>query len=207
MPDDDPRNPRWTEFSDQEIIDWKRVRSALEHENLLINQRFTWLLSCQGLLFAAYVLVFQSAIKTDVRAGLVPLFQIVLSALALAGILTGLFLSRGIHAAHQQHDVLKDWWTTHYRSPRLRHPPICGNEPRMWVTLHYHQLPIVFQFVWLILVLAAFYDDITVYRQQVGIVLLSITAATALVGIGILIGRRKRVQKAYTEDILRKNDN
>jgi NADH:ubiquinone oxidoreductase subunit K len=77
----------------------------------------------------------------------------------------------------------------------------------MWVTLHYHQLPIVFQFVWLILVLAAFYDDITVYRQQVGIVLLSITAATALVGIGILIGRRKRVQKAYTEDILSKNDN
>src|ERR1019366_5578650 len=99
MPDDDPRNPGWTEFSDQEIIDWKRVRAALEHENLLINQRFTWLISCQGLLLAGYLLVFQSSVKPappDVKPELV--FQIVLFALALAGILTSLFLSRGIHA-------------------------------------------------------------------------------------------------------------
>jgi hypothetical protein len=186
-----PSDPAWSEFHDPEVVDWKRVRAALEHENVLINQRFTWLLSCQGLLFAAYVLVFQSAVKDDVKPELVPVFQIVLAALALAGMLTGLFLSRGIHAAHQQHDVLKKWWVTHYTDSEHRHPPICGNEPKMWVTFHYHHLPIVFLFVWLIMALAALYEKIISYGPQIGEILLGATILIVAAGIGFLIGRRR----------------
>jgi hypothetical protein len=203
MPNDTPYNPytsAWTEFADQSVVDWKRVRAALEHENLLINQRFTWLLSCQGLLLAGYVLAFQSSVKpANVRPELVS--QIVLFALAFAGILTSLFLSRGIHAAHQQHDVLKRWWVDNYiekkTNPSLTlHPPICGNEPTMWVTLHYHQLPIVFLLVWVILGIAAFFDQIAVYREQVGFILFITVTLTGVAGIGYLIGRRRAVQKA-----------
>ena len=42
----EPKDDKWDEFHDREIVDWKRVRSALEHENLLTNHRLTWLLTC-----------------------------------------------------------------------------------------------------------------------------------------------------------------
>jgi hypothetical protein len=68
----EPQDAEWTEFSDPAIVDWKRVRSAIEHENVLTNQRFTWLLTSQGFLLGGFVLVFQASTKADVRAGLEP---------------------------------------------------------------------------------------------------------------------------------------
>lgn len=43
-----PEDENWDEFHDVDIVNWKRVRSALEHENLLVNHRLTWLLSSQA---------------------------------------------------------------------------------------------------------------------------------------------------------------
>lgn len=34
-------NTSWSEFSDKDFSDWKRVRAAVEHENNLIGQRLT----------------------------------------------------------------------------------------------------------------------------------------------------------------------
>ena len=34
----------WDECKDPEIVYWKRVRRLIEHEDLLVNHRVTWLL-------------------------------------------------------------------------------------------------------------------------------------------------------------------
>lgn len=45
---------KWCEFEDRDFSDWKRVRSAIEHENNLVNHRLTWLLLAQGGLFTLF---------------------------------------------------------------------------------------------------------------------------------------------------------
>ncbi len=45
---------------------WAKVRSAVEYENNLVNDRITWLLTLQGLLFAAAGLFASGALKWDV---------------------------------------------------------------------------------------------------------------------------------------------
>ncbi|HEX7408108.1 MAG TPA: hypothetical protein VF515_10745, partial [Candidatus Binatia bacterium] len=57
----------WDEFKDPEIVDWKRVRLAIEHENTLTNSRVTWLLYAQGFLLGAYMLVFTASTKQDFK--------------------------------------------------------------------------------------------------------------------------------------------
>jgi prepilin signal peptidase PulO-like enzyme (type II secretory pathway) len=189
-----PQDVDWNESCDPEIVDWKRVRSAIEHENMLTNQRFTWLLTSQGFLLGGFVLVFQASTKADARVGLEQLFQIVLSALALAGILVSLHLSRGILAAHEQHKRLEDWWVRRRKEDEDRHPPICGKEPRFLVTLHYHKFPVVFMIVWLILILAALYERLLAYGQEIGVILLGSVAAVGIGSIGFWLGRKKAVR-------------
>ncbi len=62
-PSDDQRD----EFHDQEIVDWKRVRAAIEHENLFVNHRLTWLFMSQLFLFAFFAAVFVPWIKEEVK--------------------------------------------------------------------------------------------------------------------------------------------
>jgi hypothetical protein len=56
---------QFDEFKDREYADWKRIRSALEHENTLVNHRVTWLLTSQAFLIAALVAVFNEAQKPE----------------------------------------------------------------------------------------------------------------------------------------------
>lgn len=51
-------NNQWGELYDREFADWKRVRGAIEHENMLINQRLTWLFLSQTVLLTAFISVF-----------------------------------------------------------------------------------------------------------------------------------------------------
>jgi len=64
----------WDEFHDAEIVDWKRVRSAIEHENELTNHRLTWMLNSQAFLFAAFALTFASSPESvgDLRGRQLP---------------------------------------------------------------------------------------------------------------------------------------
>ncbi|MEM9978375.1 MAG: hypothetical protein AAF808_12185 [Cyanobacteria bacterium P01_D01_bin.2] len=47
-------NLSFNEFENREYADWKRIRSAVEHENALINYRQTWLLTSQAFLLTAF---------------------------------------------------------------------------------------------------------------------------------------------------------
>jgi len=55
---------KWHESEDREYADWKRIRAAIEHENLLTNARMTWLLTTEAVFFAAYTTTITNALKT-----------------------------------------------------------------------------------------------------------------------------------------------
>lgn len=46
------------EYSNRDLINWRRVRSIIEHENHLINHRITWLLLSQAGLLAAFSTIY-----------------------------------------------------------------------------------------------------------------------------------------------------
>ncbi len=136
------------------VQDWQRVRSAIEHENDLINQRLTWLLVSQGFIFGAFGValnklteaVHDLALRNDIHA--------LLFALASTGFLTSIFFSRGILTAHLQHNALKLWWEKRVPDKLARerdHPPICGNHPSFGFQIPYHWFPYVFTCAWLCL--------------------------------------------------------
>jgi hypothetical protein len=139
-----PEQENWDEFHDVDIVNWKRVRSALEHENLLVNHRLTWLLSSQAFLFAAFAIIFQESAKNDVDPNRRVLYQFILAGLSITGVLVAFYIQRPIRTAEIQHENLVKWW----RMQKLRdinaHPPICGEPSRRDRYLPQSNFPIVF---------------------------------------------------------------
>lgn len=187
-----PNEVQWDEFHDDEIVDWKRVRSAIEHENELTNHRFTWLLTSQGFLFAAFALVFQASTKTDVKDESRFFYQYILSGLAVTGIFISLYVRLALRAAEIQHEILRSWWEKRIGDRRDNHPPICGIPPT-WLLriLPYSSFPILFVLSWIIFVLIVLLDFIKPYANTIGIILLLFTIVFGLVIFGFMLGRRK----------------
>jgi len=181
-------DPDWNEQNDPEIVDWKRVRSSIEHENTLTTARFSWLLTSQGFLLGGFVLLFQGLAKAD--GNWTPKFQVVLAGLALAGILMSVLLSRGLRAAHDQHKRLEHWWKNRPKDDEGRHPPICGNEPKIFRTLQYYKFPIVFVVAWVILLLAVLYDHLVKYQTEVALILVVLVLLIGAGTVGYWLGRK-----------------
>jgi|SRR5689334_6706485 len=196
-------DPDWDEFHDPEIVNWKRVRAAIEHENTLTNNRFTWLLSSQAFLFAAFALMFQASTKNDVVDTLRPFYKYVFAVFALTGILAALFLSLGLLAAQHQHDALVQWWNDHTNEQTRKnlHPPICGHIPRFGFNLPYPTFPIVFVFAWLICLFIALQDWIVPYANSLGIAFLIFVVIVGILAIGFLLGKRYQ-RKSSTDNSL-----
>ncbi len=141
-----------SEFA-SEIEDWKRVRAAIEHENALTNQRVTWLLSSQGFLLGAFMLMFSTSVKNEpISDNAWHVTQGLLYVIALSGIVVALFLSRGVRAAFDQHNALVAWWKERCLGASS-HPPICGDEPRLLVYIHYYKFPFIFIPTWILLII------------------------------------------------------
>jgi hypothetical protein len=179
----------WDEFHDDEIVDWKRVRSAIEHENELTNHRLTWMLNSQAFLFAAFALTFQASTKKDVDASFLPFYMYVLAGISLTGILAAAYLSSGLAAAQRQHKQLEKWWAAR-KKDKSRHPPISGDAPQFFLRLPYHGFPFIFVLGWLVFIMVTLKDVLALYADRIGIVLLVIVTTIGLVTIGFLLGRR-----------------
>ena len=79
------------------------IAHQIEREDGLVNYRLTWMLTTQGLLFAALALLTGTAIDTEIRAmlaWLLPWIGIALSVIALVG----------VSAANHQITYLKKKW-------------------------------------------------------------------------------------------------
>jgi hypothetical protein len=101
----------WSEFNDKNFADWKRIRSAIEHENTLVNHRLTWLLSSQTLLITAYILSFiqWSKIK-EINEQSQNVYPAILLILALFGVVLSIFIWRTLLRASSQLHRLERWW-------------------------------------------------------------------------------------------------
>jgi len=187
-------DPEWNELNDPEVVDWKRVRSAIEHENELTNHRLTWLLTSQAFLFAAYVLTFQVSAKNDVIPEMRPFYRYVLAAIAITGILVCGYLSLGVLAAQKQHEKLEDWWAKRNIDDAKRHPPLCGAAPLFFLGLPYYLFPFVFWVAWIIFLIVSLSEYVVPHASKIGFITLIIAAAIALLGIGYWAGHRRAIR-------------
>jgi len=185
-----PTDADWDEFHDSEIVDWKRIRTSVEHENTLTNHRVTWLLTSQGFLLAAFALVFQASTKSDVTPQTQPYYKFIMAALALTGILASAYLRLGLRAAQIQHDRLRDWWEVRAKTVKGQHPPVCGsNFPWLIQSFPYYSFPLVFVVAWLFFIPVILWAEIEPYANQLGIFTLGLVGAIGLIVLGMLIGR------------------
>ncbi len=190
MPDAD----KWNESQDPDFANWKRIRLAVEHENLLLNSRMTWLLSAQAFLLAAYVLVFTATARLDFTPGRVVEANFLLYALTALGIFASGYLSLGLKAAYDQHYELVEWWSRNRLNPD-RHPPICGAEPRAFFLVYvpYYVFGLSFVLIWVALAFVPRAQHAESYRrfveaivQQYGVLALVVLA---LIVIAFFVGR------------------
>jgi len=94
------------------LTQWKLVRSAIEHENTLINHRVSWLLATQLFLFAAFGSIFVEAIKNELfNSTKVCLAFLIISSI---GIYVCILAWTSIRAANKMVNRLRDWWLMHY---------------------------------------------------------------------------------------------
>ncbi|MDA8139374.1 MAG: hypothetical protein M0036_12040 [Desulfobacteraceae bacterium] len=172
--DNDHTKDSWNEFNDPEIVDWKRIRLSIEHENTLTNARVTWLLYAQGFLLGAYILLFSSTVISDFAPSKLHSVQWVLFTIVLAGVLVSFYLSRGIKAAYDQHKHLAGWWMDRIGCEKGgkgmgqcgKHPNICGYDPKFIVTIQYYWFPFIFLPLWLILGFVPFMDVLVSNQEQ-----------------------------------------
>jgi hypothetical protein len=183
-----PNDSDWTEHNDAEIVDWKRVRSSIEHENTLTNHRLTWLLTSQGFLLGAFALLFQASGKNDVPPDFKPFYPSVLASIAFTGIMVSLYLRLGLRAAQMQHDRLRDWWEA--RPKTGLHPDICGRNFG-WMThkLPYHNFPFVFMIAWTLLMPVVFWPYLKPILGIVGMIAAVIVSMTGCVVLGLFLGK------------------
>lgn len=83
---------------------YKITRTYITHEDSLINNRLTWLLTIQGLLFTAYGLALRETVKSSELVSLIFLLKILgimTSFLGLTGILAAVFSIREIEQKWQ----------------------------------------------------------------------------------------------------------
>ena len=135
MPDLPAQND-WDEQKDIDVVDWRRARQVLEHEDNLLLERAKLLLASQTVLTAFYYFVFQSGeIGKDG-------FQLVgLIVISSFGCILAVFIALGMRAARIHQRKIIKWW--HFRfgyeknsewlpGRMTRQPPIAGNDPEFF---------------------------------------------------------------------------
>lgn len=126
---------RETEYENAQII-----RSMIEHENILQNYRLTWLMTIQGLLFAALGFAWD---KKDARE--------LIGILCLLGILVALSSWTALKLSRMALKNLQDWWETN-KSKNYDGPPVVGLKAKynsiIWVLRPWRALPWLFMLGW-----------------------------------------------------------
>lgn len=172
----------WDEFHDTEIVDWKRVRGAIEHENLLINHRLMWLFTSQIFLFAFFGVVFAPWIKDEVKDPARHYVPFVLGAISVLAIILCFIIQDATRAAVHQIGRLQSWWDAKGLS-LTKHPHIQHWRSGILRRLFWSEfIPLWFIFAWAILLVGVALDlllPIKGFIEQYG---LFISA-----GVGVLV--------------------
>ncbi len=179
MPDDSidrpsrwSTNSSWDRSKDPIILDWDRVRSQIQHEDLLINHRITWLIQINAMLLAAFGAGVYF-IKDPSRSGALSLEQISVSLLLAVLIFFGALVSyitfRSVKIANSQIDWLVQWWITRTKGEAASHHPRLVGAPEAKVdnALRYaYVVPITFTALWLGLAFAYYFNSLADAASQ-----------------------------------------
>lgn len=99
---------RFDEFKNKELADWKRIRTAIEHENTLVNHRLTWLLTSQGFLFTGFGVVYSTKQTVNLYS------TTILLVIAIVGMAISFKIFMDIEGASEQLSELDKWWHMTY---------------------------------------------------------------------------------------------
>jgi hypothetical protein len=119
----------WSEFEDRVIVDYKRVRSQIEHEDTLTNHRMTWLLTSNAFLFTGFALTLSAISKDKVEPDLLRLAKWLFTIIPILGLAVCYISGRVIDAALCQIRDLQGWWVDRLKTDTAHpHPPLIGSE-------------------------------------------------------------------------------
>ena len=143
------KRQRQAEIWKDEVEDWRRVRTAIEHENQLMNHRMKWLLASQAFLFALMSLMSKSIASEGQEWTEYAIFY---KLLCCFGILISIYFVTGLRSSEAQHESLRKWWEERPKQNADKHPPICGHFPNLGSRyVPYSNLSLAFAFLWICL--------------------------------------------------------
>ena len=142
------------ESSDKVMAIWKRVRSCIEHEDALVNQRMSWMWAFNGFLLAAYALIL-SRFRELAGSSVKDLAKIFLAFIPVLGVVLCISVWQGISAAMKQIGHLDNWWKVTIKASEREYPRLIGKSHR-WFNhdiLISHVLPATMTIAWVTLIL------------------------------------------------------
>jgi hypothetical protein len=132
------------------------IRSQIEHENELVNQRVIWQILTQAFFFGAYATLLNASKEAKnvlfeseqtLLLWLIPTAALFAGALTYMGILTSLKTVVYLRQLYDDHVASQ----AHHDPSSKRYPPIQGPlQVRYWAMLSPAFLPIVFTISWLL---------------------------------------------------------
>jgi hypothetical protein len=185
------------EFESPDITAWKLARAIIEHENNLVNQRLTWLMTSQAFLFTAFSFLFVAWGKGDLNEvrPLIPYFML---GTGLLGIYICLVVQNGLSRAfisldnvtkHYYGIVEKSFGISHAENqpiPSPRTPPLHNWSIRVKYIDQFY-LPSAMALIWLFLLyFVAMYNNPETKGKVEKIIGMG-TALTILQVIGVIV--------------------
>lgn len=198
-----------TELSEQtpSLTQWKLVRSAIEHENILKNHRVTWFLATQLFLFTGFTTIFVETIKKDLAFSSLKVYAILLIVFLL-GIYVCVLAWANLRAAQKMIRRLQSWWLIHchtrnddlkswilsakYFEGQTSFPPINGMfTSNLHLVFDEVQLPVALAIFWLIL----FYvTTIIVLQNRFNVAYLHGAVSLAAIGCVVFVLANKKIK-------------
>jgi hypothetical protein len=181
------------EFKDPLITDWKRVRSCIEREDDLIDQRLRWLLTSQGFLFTAFAAALAAITSEKVDPKTQLLAQLLIGSLAIMALAICLMVYSKISAAEDHLSRLRRYWKWRCQSdPDFdRHPPIMGwSRMRLNRWMPFRSLPLFFGLGWILFISFALgMDFFLAHARELGRYFLWAAGVMAVIFVSFALGR------------------
>jgi len=131
----------WDEQTDCHVVDWRRARQILQHEDWLIVERVKILFTAQAALSAAFYFLHRFKQSNTLKKIYLDftLIDVVILIVTFFGVFLAWYISRGMKAARAHQDKVIEWWYSRFNyvprsdmclPPRMGlQPPIAGNDP------------------------------------------------------------------------------
>lgn len=173
---------KFCDYSAPDVVAWKLARSAIEHENSLVNHRMTWFISSQAFLFSTFILVFLTGSKGDLKI-FEPLLVPILMAIGLFAMYVCLVTQDGLDRAFLAIDAV----TRQYNELNVMHTPDLIVPPlHYWLApkiFNLQRLPLVTLFLWVLLVITCIAYAVPDLRDQ----LKKLTVEHVLYGLALIL--------------------